>query len=181
MGLFGGSKEKREQKALEHFLGAPSVDAGQVEALKRESQDAGALLHGVLTQSHDSDHRFRALIGLNMIGITEAMVPAIIAALNDPDDLVEESAAKIVSTHRQFATSFIPALLEAYHKHPQTQYVVLQALGDYGPEARAAVEAILPDLMQPTHALPVARCLSHIGAALDPLQQAFVDVLAERR
>ncbi len=181
MGLFGPSKEKREQKALEHFLAAPSVDAGQVEALKHECQNAGGVLHGVLTQSHDSDHRFRALIGLNMLGITADMVPAIIAALNDPDDMVEEAAAKIVSTHRQFAGSFIPALLEAYHQHPQTQYTVLQALGDYGPEARAAGDAILPDLMQPTHALPVARCLSHIGAELDPLQQGFVDLLSERR
>jgi galactokinase len=39
MGLFGGSKEKREQKALEHFLTAPSVDAGQVDALKRGDFD----------------------------------------------------------------------------------------------------------------------------------------------
>jgi hypothetical protein len=152
-----------------------------VDELKRECKDAAGLLHGVVTQSQDSDHRFRALVGLNMLGITPAMVPAVIAALTDPDEFVRESAAKIVSTQRQFADSFIPALLAAYREHPASRPMVLHALGEYGDAARDAANAIRPDLMHPTDALDVARCLSHIGAALDPIEQALVDLLADKR
>lgn len=181
MGLFGGSKEKREHKALERFLASPSIDAAHVDELKHECQDAAALLHKVVTESKDSDHRFRALVGLNMLGITPAMVPAVIAALTDPDEFVQESAAKIISTHRQFADRFIPALLAAYREHPASRPMVLHALGEYGSAALEAAEAIRGDLMHPTDSLAVARCLSHIGANLDPVEQAIVDLLADKR
>jgi hypothetical protein len=182
MGLFGGSKEKREQKALEHFLASPSIDSVHVDELKRESRDAAALLHGVVTQSKNSDHRFRALVGLNMLGITPAMVPAVIAALTDPDDFVQESAAKIISTHRQFADSFIPALLAAYREHPASRPLVLHALCEYGAAAREAAQAILADLWRPADALAIARCLSQMEApGLDPITQSLVDVLADKR
>jgi len=182
MALFGGFQERREKKALEHYLAAPSIDATEIDDLKKACPQAAAVLHGVLKGPSDRDKRFRALLGLQSLGITADMVPAVLEALGDEDDLVQESAAKVLGTYRQYADTVVPALVAAYAGNPGSREVVLPILAEYGQEAHAAGRVLVDGLARPTDALAVARCLSRIGPPdLDPVERALVDILADRR
>jgi len=182
MALFGGFQERREKKALEHYLAAPSIDATEIDELKKALPQPAAVLHDILKGTSDRDKRFRALLGLQSLGITADMVPAVLEALTDEDDLVQEAAAKVLSTHRQFAETVVPALVAAYAGHPGIRAVVLQVFIEYGQEAHAAGRVLVDGLARPTDALAVARCLSRIGPPdLDPVERALVDILTDRR
>jgi hypothetical protein len=180
MGLFGGGKEKKDKKALDLYFAAPSIGGSQIDDLKKAIPDAQAVLFGIVRDSHDPDHRFRALLGLQQLGITQAMVPAIVGALRDSDDLVQESAARIVANYRECPDIVVPALVADYHEHAGNRLVLLQVLGEYGPGARAAVPTVTASLAQPLEALAAAKCLSRIGTGgLDPVERALVDVLTD--
>jgi hypothetical protein len=181
MALFGGFQERREKKALEHYLTTPSIDATQIEELKKACPDAQAVLYRILRESPDRDKRFRALLGLQVLGITPDMVAAVLDALHDEDDFVQESAAKILATNPQFASVVLPALVALYTEHAAVRPMVLQILAEYGPAARPAAKLLVDGLRRPTEALAVARCLARIAAEdLDPIEQAMVDVLSDR-
>ncbi len=182
MALFGGFQERREKKALEHYLTTPSIDATQIDELKKACAQAPALLHAILKESSDRDKRFRALLGLESLGITADMVPAVLEALRDEDDFVQESAAKVLGAHRQYSQTVVPALVTTYTENASSRPVVLQILGEYGPDAHAAAGVLRDGLQRPTEALDVARCLSRIGSQdLDTLDQAMVGVLSDHK
>jgi hypothetical protein len=182
MALFGGFQERREKKALEHYLTTPSIDATQIDELKKACPQAPALLHGILKGPSDRDKRFRALLGLESLGITGDMVPAVLEALRDEDEFVQESAAKVLGTYRQYSETVVPALVAAYTENASSRPLVLQILGEYGPDAHAAARVLRDGLLRPTEALAVARCLSRIGSQdLDALEQAMVDVLSDHK
>ena len=181
MALFGGFQERREKKALDHYFTTLSVDATQIEELAKACPQAAAHLHEVLKGPPDRDKRFRALLGLQSLGITPEMVPSVLDALRDEDDLVQETAAKILGANRQYAATVLPVLMKIYAENAAARPIVLQIFGEYGPDARPAIPLLLDGLRQPTHALEVARCLAHIGLDdLDPVQRAIVEVLADR-
>jgi hypothetical protein len=181
MGLFGGGKEKKDKKALDLYLASPSIGGSQIDEYKKAVPEAQAVLFALVKDSTDHDHRFRALVGLQQLGITQAMVPVIVAALRDPDDLVQESAANIVANYRECPEIVIPALVAVYNEHAGNTLVLLQVLGEYGPGARAAVPTVKASLARPLEALAAARCLAHIGTEdLDPVERSFVDVLTDR-
>jgi hypothetical protein len=182
MALFGGFQERREKKALDHYFATPSIDATEIEELRKACPQAAAVLHDTLKNSPDRDRRFRALLGLHSLGITPEMVPAVLDALHDEDDFVQESAAKVLGGSRQSADVVVPALVAFYREKASARPIVLQIFGEYGPEARAAVPALLDGLARPTEALGVARCLAKIApGGLEPAAQAMVDVLSEHK
>ena len=182
MALFGGFQERREKKAIEHYFTTPSIDATEIEEFKKACPQAQAILYDVVKNSPDRDKRFRALLGLHALGITPDMVPAVLDALHDEDDFVQESAAKVLSANPQYADAVVPSLLTFYKEKVATRPIVLEILGQYGPAARVAVPALLDGLARPTEALEVARCLAKIAAGdLDPAQQGIVDVLSDHK
>jgi hypothetical protein len=182
MALFGGFQERREKKALEHYLAAPSIDATEIEELKKACPQAAAVLHDVVKGSSDRDKRFRALLGLQSLGITADMVPSVLEALSDDDEFVQEAAAKILRAYGQYAGAIVPALMAIYAGHPERREVVLQILTEYGPEAHAAAPVLAESLPQPTSALAVARCLSRVGIeGLAPVDRGIVAILTDRR
>ncbi len=182
MALFGGFQQRREKKALERYLSAPSIDANEIEELKKACPDAQALLYGVLTQPPVHDRRFRALLGLQAVGVTAEMVPTVVDALHDPDDFVQEAAAKLLGTCPQYAAVVVPALIPLYEKHPPIRPLILQVLGHFGPAARAAIPLLVDGLWHPAEAVAVARCLACIGADdLDPVDAAMVSVLSDHK
>ncbi len=182
MALFGGFQERREKKALEHYFATPSIDATEIEDLRKACPQAAAVLHDTLKNSPDRDKRFRALLGLHSLGITPEMVPTVLDALHDEDDFVQESAAKVLADSRQYADVVVPALMTFYKEKSAARPIVLQIFGEYGPAARGAVPALLDGLARPTEALAVARCLAKIAPGdLDPADQAIVDVLSDHK
>jgi len=182
MALFGGFQERREKKALEHYLAAPSIDATEIDELKKACANAQGVLYDVLKAAPDGDKRFRALIGLQTLGITEQMVPTVVDALHDEDEFVREAAAKLLGGAPQFAPMVVPTVIPLYREHPGCRPIVLQILGDYGEAAHVACGLLLDGLAKPTEALDVAHCLSHIGCQdFDPLDRAMVDVLSDRK
>ncbi len=182
MALFGGFKERKEKKALDHYLASPSIDATEIDELKKACPDAATLLHDILKESPDRDKRFRALLGLQSLGITADMVPAVLRALDDEDDFVQESAAKILETYRQFADAVVPVLVKMYTEHEHARPVILPIFAEYGRDAHAAAASLTEGLRQPLQAVAVARCLARIGAEdLDPLDQAMVGVLSDHK
>ena len=182
MALFGGFQERREKKALEHYLAAPSIDATEIEELKKACANAQGVLYDILKGAPDGDKRFRALIGLQTLGVTEPMVPTVLEALHDEDEFVREAAAKLLGGVPQFASMVVPALTTLYREHPGCRPMVLQIFGEYGQAAHVASALLLDGLTKPTEALEVAHCLAHIGAQdLDPIDRAMVDVLCDRK
>ncbi len=182
MTLFGGFQERREKKALEHYLVAPSIDATEIEELKKACANARGLLYDVLKSAPEGDKRFRALIGLQTLGINEEMLPSILAALRDEDDFVQEAAAKLLGHLKHLAPVAVPALITAYREHPASRPIVLQILSEYGPEAHRAAPMLLEGLRKPVEALGVAQCLAHIGCEeVDPIDRGMVDVLSDRK
>ncbi len=182
MALFGGFQERREKKAIEQYLAAASIGSVEIDALRQACPQAATVLHDVLRQSPDRDKRFRALLGLQSLGATRDMVPAIIAALRDEDDLIQEAAGKVLGTCRQHADLVLPALVADYGEVPASRPVVLELLAQFGADAHAAAPALVGGLDRPVEALEVARCLARIGAQdLDPSLRVLVDVLNDRR
>ncbi len=182
MALFGGFQERREKKAIEQYLAAASIGSVEIDALRQACPQAATVLHDVLRQSPDRDKRFRALLGLQSLGVTRDMVPAIVAALRDDDDLIQEAAGKVLGTCRQHGDLVVPALIADYADVPATRPVVLQLLAEFGGDARAAAPALVGGLDKPLEALAVARCLARIGARdLDAPLRVLVDVLNDRR
>lgn len=182
MALFGGFQERREKKALEHYFATPSIDATEIEVLRKACPKAAAVLHDTLKNSPDRDKRFRALLGLHTLGITADMVPAVLDALHDEDDFVQESAAKVLAASAQYADAVVPSLLTLYKEHAAVRPIILDILGEYGAAARVAVPALLDGLARPTEALAVARCLAKIAPGdLDPVQQGIVNVLSDHK
>ncbi len=180
MGLFGGGKGK-ERKALEHYLGAPTVDGAEIDLLKKTCPNAQALLYDVLTNDTDSDHRFRALIGLETLGITADMLPAILDALRDPDDFVQEAAGRIVRNRHDHAEIVVPALIADYTQHAASRQVLLGVLGEFGPAACEAVPVLREGLMRPLEAQATAQCLARLGCeTLEPLDRGLVSILVDR-
>lgn len=182
MALFGGFQERREKKALEHYFSTPSIDATEIEELRKAVPQAAAVLHDTLKNSPDRDKRFRALLGLHTLGITAEMLPAVLDGLHDEDDFVQESAAKVLAASHQYADAVVPTLVRLYQEQAATRPVVLEILSEYGTAARVAAPALVADLTRPTQALAVARCLAKIaGGDLDPVPQAIVDVLSDHK
>ncbi len=179
MGLFGGGKGK-ERKALEHYLAAATVDGAEVDALKKACANAQSLLHDVLKSDNDSDHRFRALLGLEMLGITAEMLPAILDSLRDQDDFVQEAAGRILRNQPGHAQTVVPALIADYKEHAASRQVVLAVLAEFGPAACDAVPVVREGLMRPLEAQATAHCLARLGCdALGPLDKALVGILAD--
>ncbi len=182
MALFGGFQERREKKALEHYFTTPSLDATEVEELKKACPNAQSVLHDVLRAPPERDKRFRALIGLQMLGITPEMVPAVLEALHDEDDLAQEAAAKVLGASPQYADVVLPALVTLYGDHPAVRPIVLGILSEYGPAARPVARVLVDGLRRPTEALAVARCLAKIGTGdLEPIEHGMVEVLCDHR
>lgn len=183
MALFKGSQEKRDRKALDHFLAAQSIDAGEIDELQRECHDAAGHLHAVLVESQNAHHRFRALLGLQQLGITEAMVPGVVAALHDEDEFVQESAARILRTYRDLPQQVVPAVLAQYGEHRGNRITLLEILEGYGPAAAplGVARAIRGGLAIPVEAIATARCLTAIGLdELTDVERSMVDVLCDR-
>ncbi len=182
MALFGGFQERREKKAFERYFATPSIDATEIEELKKACPQAAAVLYDTLKTSQDHDKRFRALLGLHSLGVTAEMVPALLDALRDEDDFIQEAAAKVLAGNPQFAEIVIPALVAFYRSHAAARPTILQSLAEYGPRASAAVPALLDGLARPLEALAIARCLAKIAPRdLDPLERALVDVLSDHK
>lgn len=182
MALFGGFQERREKKALERYFIAASIDATEIEELKKACPQAAAVLHGILKQTPDRDKRFRALLGLHSLGITAEMLPAVLDALRDEDDFVQEAAAKVLGANPQYAGTVLESLLAVYSASQAARPIVLKILEQYGAEARAAVPALVDGIRRPAEALAVARCLARIGTGdLPPAERAMVAVLSDHK
>lgn len=182
MALFGGFQERREKKAVEHYLGAASIGSIEIEALRQACPQAATVLHDLLTKSSDRDKRFRALLGLQSLGVTRDMVPAVIGALRDEDDLVQEAAGKILAGCRQHVDLVLPALVADYREVPSSRPVILELLSAFGSEAHGAAGVLVDGLDRPLEALAIARCLARIGAQdLEPAQRAMVEILNDKR
>ncbi len=182
MALFGGFQERREKKALEHYLTAPSVEGPEIEALKSACVNAKALLYDVLKAAPEGDKRFRALIGLQTLGLNEPMVPAVLEALRDEDEFVQEAAAKLLGSAKQFRPMIVPAVINLYREHPAVRPLVLQILGECGQDAHQAAGMLLEGLKKPAEALDVARCLARIGSHdVDPIDHAMVDIFSDHK
>ncbi len=182
MAMFGGFQERREKKAIEQYLAAASIGSIEIDALRQACPQAAIVLHGVLTQTADRDKRFRALLGLQSLGVTRDMVAAVIVALRDEDDLIQEAAGKVLRACRQYADLVVPALISEYADAPASRAIVLQVLSEFGPDAHGAARALVGGLQKPLEALAVARCLARIGPQdLDASQRALVEVLNDRR
>lgn len=182
MALFGGFQERREKKALERYFTAASVDATEIEELKKASPQAAAILYDILKQTPDHDKKFRALLGLHTLGVTAEMIPTVLEAMRDEDDFVQESAAKVLIANRQYAATVVPVLVAVYTDNVPARPIVLHIFSEYGAEAQAAVPVLVDGLRRPTEALTVARCLAHIGVPnLPPIERAMVEVLSDHK
>ncbi len=113
-------------------------------ANKGEKQAVILLLHALKDSSPAV--RAEAAIGLRTVGkeTTREALPALIAALRDPDDKVKEKAAEAVTEFRYDAITAVPALEEMY-RSPNNNVKVAAARALNHIDVEAARKAGVPE------------------------------------
>jgi HEAT repeat protein len=121
------------------------------------------------------------LLALFDLDHLRAARPALTACLRDPDPLVRVRAAAALSRLAEARGAALETLTSAAGGETAVRRAALQALGDMGPDARTAVDAVARRLTDPEPAVrwAAAEALGRIGpaaaAAVPALRRALAD------
>ncbi|MDQ5845413.1 MAG: hypothetical protein M3539_08980 [Acidobacteriota bacterium] len=130
----------------------------------RQGDTARKLLHEELSVSTNEQRCYCAIRGLEQLGITDEMVPAILNALKGDNVWIRASAANIVAGHGRNPETVVPALAAALlNCKDWSRGRIIEALTRYGPAARSATPILRASLLNPREAEYVAECISAIG------------------
>src|SRR5262249_5537850 len=121
---------------------------------------------------------------------TEAVVPPVLAALEDPDPAIRRSAVGVLGEMRMEAETVIPGLLRALQdEHDYIRAEAAVALGQFGPQtrpktdrgSREAVRALIVALKDKERDVrwEAARALGQLGPEAEPAVPALVETLYE--
>lgn len=131
--------------------------------LKTSKPVAGKRLYDALIGSSNSDIRYRAILGLVRVGMTEEMLEGVLETLKE--DRLRPFAVRLLKEYRQNAEIVVPALITAYsaEKDQRLRDAIVYALGSYGSAAKAAIPLLREHLFQPADALEASMALDRIG------------------
>jgi HEAT repeat protein len=125
--------------------GPASVTVAAVHALGRIGPEANSTVPRLAARLHPGTNpsivRSSAATALGRISrCPERAVPALIQALEDPDENVRQSAMRALAAFGPHAKTAVPALIRALaHASESIRILATEALGSIGPGARPAV------------------------------------------
>lgn len=115
--------------------------------LDPENKDAISVVIKVLLTDEEPENRSSAALSLG--GMTKSTqiriaLPALITALKDSDEHVREFVAQSLGQICEGSSTVVPALIERLErdKSKSVRVQAAQALGEFGPEAKAAIQAL---------------------------------------
>ena len=175
---------QRSLPLLKRLLANDDEDLHQhtFEVIRQIGPPAMPLLVELLQHQQVSFRRFAADAMIDLTPDTEAIQPALRAALRDEDSMVASDAARALGALGTRASVSVGALVSILsHQDPYVRIYAAEALASIGPSAAKAISALADALSDPIPGVRWAACeaLAGIGpaahSAVPPLIEALQD------